>query len=166
MIYGINGCNPKFVKSKEITSRYNINSLTLRNWSKYGTIRCLSMPEKEYLHNLFQEPLKFKCKQRGRTMVECTDAFTSQTCTRCGTLKKTNLQSYACTKFYLEIDRDHMAARNIYIKYIYTYSIPPKGSASVSNHCNGESSTASFSVENSRFSRKSGLLMSFAVWNR
>eukprot|EP00835_Amoeboradix_gromovi_P001795 NODE_89_length_21810_cov_0.170098.p16 type:complete len:107 gc:universal NODE_89_length_21810_cov_0.170098:11961-12281(+) len=43
-------------------------------------------------------------------------------------------------------DRDHMAARDIYINYLHPHSIPPKGSASVSNHCNGETSI-SFSVE-------------------
>eukprot|EP00835_Amoeboradix_gromovi_P003896 NODE_276_length_12087_cov_0.626376.p7 type:complete len:125 gc:universal NODE_276_length_12087_cov_0.626376:2566-2940(+) len=94
----------------------------------------------------FKERLKFKCKQRGKTMVECNEAVTSQTCTRCGTIKKTNLETYTCTKCHLEIDRDHMAARNIYIKYMHPCSIPPQGSESVSNHCNGETSI-SFSVE-------------------
>eukprot|EP00835_Amoeboradix_gromovi_P003794 NODE_264_length_12431_cov_0.389556.p7 type:complete len:101 gc:universal NODE_264_length_12431_cov_0.389556:411-109(-) len=42
-------------------------------------------------------------------------------------------------------NRDHMTARNLY-KYIHPYSIPPQGSASVTNHCNGVFSTASFSV--------------------
>eukprot|EP00835_Amoeboradix_gromovi_P002189 NODE_118_length_18907_cov_0.436251.p6 type:complete len:131 gc:universal NODE_118_length_18907_cov_0.436251:14866-14474(-) len=31
-----------------------------------------------------------------------------------------------------------MAARNIYIKYLHPYSIPPMSSESVSNHCNGD----------------------------
>eukprot|EP00835_Amoeboradix_gromovi_P006922 NODE_944_length_2859_cov_0.278986.p2 type:complete len:104 gc:universal NODE_944_length_2859_cov_0.278986:543-232(-) len=71
-------------------------------------------------------------------MVECNESFTSQTCTRCGTLKKTSLQSCTCTNCHLEIDRDHMAARNIYIKYMHPYLIPPQGSEGVSNHCNGD----------------------------
>eukprot|EP00835_Amoeboradix_gromovi_P005533 NODE_528_length_7173_cov_0.249929.p7 type:complete len:104 gc:universal NODE_528_length_7173_cov_0.249929:3195-3506(+) len=91
--------------------------------------------------------LKFNCKQRGKTIIDCNESFTSQTSTRCGTLKKTNLEIYTCTKCHLEIGRDHMAARNIYIKYLHPYSIPPQGSESVSNHCNGASSIASFSVE-------------------
>eukprot|EP00835_Amoeboradix_gromovi_P000190 NODE_6_length_48303_cov_0.387022.p22 type:complete len:123 gc:universal NODE_6_length_48303_cov_0.387022:31431-31063(-) len=62
----------------------------------------------------------------------------SMACTRCATLKKTNLETYTCTKCHLKIDRDHMAARNIYIKYMYPYSIPPQGSESVSSHCNGD----------------------------
>eukprot|EP00835_Amoeboradix_gromovi_P000344 NODE_11_length_46995_cov_0.451872.p27 type:complete len:125 gc:universal NODE_11_length_46995_cov_0.451872:31742-32116(+) len=94
----------------------------------------------------FKERLKFKCKQRGKTMVEYNESFTSQTCTRCGTLKKNNLETYTCTNCRLEIDRDHMAARNIYIKYLHPYLIPPQGSESVSDHCNGETSI-SFSVE-------------------
>eukprot|EP00835_Amoeboradix_gromovi_P003707 NODE_255_length_12751_cov_0.188587.p7 type:complete len:113 gc:universal NODE_255_length_12751_cov_0.188587:6651-6989(+) len=90
-------------------------------------------------------------------MVECNEPFTSQTCTRCGTLKKTNLETYTCTKCHLEIDRDHMTARNIYIKYLHPCLIPPRGSESMSIHCNGASSIANFSG-NSRFCRKSGLL--------
>eukprot|EP00835_Amoeboradix_gromovi_P002211 NODE_120_length_18891_cov_0.302682.p9 type:complete len:125 gc:universal NODE_120_length_18891_cov_0.302682:17782-17408(-) len=97
-------------------------------------------------HYAFKERLEFKCKQRGKTMVECNESFTSQTCARCGTLKKTNLETYTCTNSHLKIDRDHMAARNIHIKYIQTNSIPPQGSESVSDHCNGETSI-SFSVE-------------------
>eukprot|EP00835_Amoeboradix_gromovi_P000715 NODE_26_length_35450_cov_0.398320.p25 type:complete len:120 gc:universal NODE_26_length_35450_cov_0.398320:21474-21833(+) len=96
------------------------------------------MPRQRYLYNLFKERLKFKCKQRGKKMVECNEAFTSHTCTRYGTLKKTNLETCTCTNCHLEIDRDHMAARNIYIKYLYPYLIPPQGSESVSNHCNGD----------------------------
>eukprot|EP00835_Amoeboradix_gromovi_P004036 NODE_293_length_11597_cov_0.181771.p7 type:complete len:126 gc:universal NODE_293_length_11597_cov_0.181771:4128-3751(-) len=98
-------------------------------------------------HYAFKEHLKFKCKQRGNTIIKCNESFTSQTCTRCGTLKKTNLETYTCTNCHLEIDRDHMAARNIYIKYMHPYSIPPQGSESVSNRCNRASSIASFSVE-------------------
>eukprot|EP00835_Amoeboradix_gromovi_P001492 NODE_68_length_23780_cov_0.251003.p11 type:complete len:125 gc:universal NODE_68_length_23780_cov_0.251003:18495-18121(-) len=97
-------------------------------------------------HYTFKERLKFKCKQRGKTMVECNESFTSQTCARCGTLKKNNLETYTCTNCHLEIDRDHMAAKNIYINYLHPCSIAPQGSESVSNHCNGETSI-SFSVE-------------------
>eukprot|EP00835_Amoeboradix_gromovi_P002600 NODE_150_length_17275_cov_0.559618.p15 type:complete len:111 gc:universal NODE_150_length_17275_cov_0.559618:16055-15723(-) len=53
-------------------------------------------------------------------------------CTRCGTLKKTNLETYTCTDCHLKIDRD------VYIKYMHPYSIPPQGSESVSNHCTGD----------------------------
>eukprot|EP00835_Amoeboradix_gromovi_P003288 NODE_211_length_14581_cov_0.368941.p6 type:complete len:123 gc:universal NODE_211_length_14581_cov_0.368941:10639-10271(-) len=108
---------------------------------------CLLTPGKRYLYDLFKERLKFKCKQRGKTMVECNESFTSQTYTRWGTLKKTNLEIYTCTKCHLEIDRDHTAARNIYIKYLHPCSIPPQCSASVSNHYNRFTGTASFSVE-------------------
>eukprot|EP00835_Amoeboradix_gromovi_P005414 NODE_505_length_7533_cov_0.471886.p7 type:complete len:126 gc:universal NODE_505_length_7533_cov_0.471886:4955-4578(-) len=97
-------------------------------------------------HYAFKELLKFKCKQRGKTIIECNEAFTIQTCTRCGTLKKTNLETYTCTNCHLEIDRDHMAARNIYIKYMHPYSTSPQGSESVSNHGNGFTGIASLSV--------------------
>eukprot|EP00835_Amoeboradix_gromovi_P000739 NODE_27_length_33950_cov_0.349739.p18 type:complete len:116 gc:universal NODE_27_length_33950_cov_0.349739:29898-30245(+) len=105
------------------------------------------MPRQQYLYNLFKERLKFKCRQRGETIIECNESFTSQTWTRYGNLKRTNLETYACTNCHLEIDRDRMAARNIYIKYMHRYSIPPQGSESVSYPYNGASSIASFSVE-------------------
>eukprot|EP00835_Amoeboradix_gromovi_P003202 NODE_202_length_14999_cov_0.270067.p10 type:complete len:126 gc:universal NODE_202_length_14999_cov_0.270067:7341-6964(-) len=98
-------------------------------------------------HYTFKERLNFKCKQRGKKMVECNESFTSQTSTRCGTLKKTKLETDTCTNCHLEVDRDHMVARNIHIKYLHPYSIPPQGSENVSNHCNGAFSIASFSLE-------------------
>eukprot|EP00835_Amoeboradix_gromovi_P004201 NODE_313_length_11219_cov_0.287770.p7 type:complete len:112 gc:universal NODE_313_length_11219_cov_0.287770:5677-5342(-) len=71
--------------------------------------------------------------------------------------KETNLDTIPVPYCHLEIDRDHMAAKNIYIKYMHPYSIPPQGSENVSFYCNGASSIASF-CGNSRFSRKSGIL--------
>eukprot|EP00835_Amoeboradix_gromovi_P004315 NODE_328_length_10919_cov_0.472828.p11 type:complete len:115 gc:universal NODE_328_length_10919_cov_0.472828:8942-8598(-) len=94
----------------------------------------------------FKEHLKFKCKQRGKTIIECNEAFTSQRCTRCGTLTKTNLETYTCTNCHLEIDRDHMAARNIYIKYLHPYSIQPQGTEGLSTHCNRAFGIATFSA--------------------
>eukprot|EP00835_Amoeboradix_gromovi_P000714 NODE_26_length_35450_cov_0.398320.p24 type:complete len:128 gc:universal NODE_26_length_35450_cov_0.398320:6244-5861(-) len=114
------------------------------------------MPRQRYLYNLFKEWLKFKCKQRGKKMVECNEAFASQTCTRYGTLKKTNLETYTCTNCHLEIDRDHTAVRSIY-KYMHPYSIPSQGSESVSNHCNGD--LALVSLWKFSIFKKSGLLM-------
>eukprot|EP00835_Amoeboradix_gromovi_P004514 NODE_355_length_10246_cov_0.288263.p6 type:complete len:119 gc:universal NODE_355_length_10246_cov_0.288263:507-863(+) len=102
------------VISKEITNRYSIHSSTLRNWSKHGTIRCLSMPRKR---SMIDKPVN-------------------------------HLFNNSCDWSYrIRDNRDLMAARNIHIKYIHPYSIPPQGSASVSNHCNGASSIASFSAE-------------------
>eukprot|EP00835_Amoeboradix_gromovi_P003167 NODE_199_length_15263_cov_0.256331.p8 type:complete len:119 gc:universal NODE_199_length_15263_cov_0.256331:8610-8254(-) len=102
---------------------------------------------KRFLYNLFKERLKFKCKQRGKTMLEFNEAFTSQTCTRCDTLENTNLESCTCKNYHTKVDRDHTAARNIHIEYLHPYSILPQISASVSNRRNGASSITSFSVE-------------------
>eukprot|EP00835_Amoeboradix_gromovi_P006621 NODE_817_length_3942_cov_0.627374.p2 type:complete len:121 gc:universal NODE_817_length_3942_cov_0.627374:3299-3661(+) len=100
MANGINRCNPEYVKSKEIISRYSIQRHDLIYLPLFNTSQMISSLSSKVARNIatmshyaFKERLKFKCKQRGKTMVECHESFTSQTCTRCGALKKTILET-------------------------------------------------------------------------
>jgi putative transposase len=70
-------------------------------------------------HYTFKERLRSKCEQRMCTLTDCTEEYTSKTCTRCGTI--TNVGSseiYNCSSCKLEIDRDVNGSRNIYLKCI------------------------------------------------
>eukprot|EP00835_Amoeboradix_gromovi_P001192 NODE_49_length_27162_cov_0.380039.p12 type:complete len:130 gc:universal NODE_49_length_27162_cov_0.380039:16443-16832(+) len=51
--------------------------------------------------------------------------------------KENQLRNLNLYKLSFE-DREYMAARNIYIKYLHPYSIPPQGRECMSNHCNGD----------------------------
>ena len=50
--------------------------------------------------------------------IECTEEYTSKTCTRCGYLNNVgSSEVYDCENCWLNIDRDVNGARNIYIKH-------------------------------------------------
>ena len=68
-------------------------------------------------HYLFQQRLKAKCELNHCTLDICSEHYTSQTCTRCGHLRKIQgADIYECVQCGLIIDRDVNAARNIAIK--------------------------------------------------
>lgn len=66
----------------------------------------------------FKQRLKFKAFECDSFVVDCTEEFTSQTCTNCGTRKKFNGKTMKCEECKFVGDRDVNAARNILIKYL------------------------------------------------
>jgi putative transposase len=70
-------------------------------------------------HYLFQTRLKQKCRERGNSLVLCTEEFTSQTCGNCGHIKKMGGKAvYDCDSCKIKIDRDVNGARNILLKWM------------------------------------------------
>ena len=68
-------------------------------------------------HYTFKERLLHKGKQNHSVVIICSEAYTTQTCTRCGLLNDAEKnKTYTCNSCYLSIDRDMNGARNIYIK--------------------------------------------------
>ena len=65
----------------------------------------------------FKQRMKFKCQERDVELVIGNEAYTSRTCTRCGTLKKVQGETYKCNSCNLIVDRDVLGSRNIYLKY-------------------------------------------------
>lgn len=69
-------------------------------------------------HYRFKELLRYKMKRSGGELIDCTEEYTSKTCTRCGRINH-NLGSnkvFTCTSCNLIIDRDVNGARNILLK--------------------------------------------------
>ncbi len=69
-------------------------------------------------HYRFKERLRNKCElMRNTTFHDCTEEYTTQTCTNCGILNNVGLsETYNCGSCLLNIDRDYNGARNIYMK--------------------------------------------------
>lgn len=71
-------------------------------------------------HYKFKELLRHKMNMNGNELIDCTEEYTSKTCTRCGRLNHLLDSSKTFTCPYkdcnLKIDRDIGAARNIYLK--------------------------------------------------
>ena len=72
-------------------------------------------------HYQFREMLKAKAKLYSDVkVVECSEAYTSKTCGRCGTIhaKLGGSKTFNCPSCGLEADRDLHAARNILLRYL------------------------------------------------
>jgi len=68
-------------------------------------------------HYKFRERLKTKCIEYTSILKECTEEFTSKTCTRCGQINEVgSSEIYKCLSCKLILDRDINGARNIYLK--------------------------------------------------
>jgi putative transposase len=70
-------------------------------------------------HFAFKEKLKFKASCYGKTVIDCSEAYTSKTCGRCGIIntKLGGSKTFKCECGY-ELDRDIHGARNIYLRTI------------------------------------------------
>jgi putative transposase len=66
-------------------------------------------------HYKFKEFLKHKGEIMGKNVIIVTEEYTSQTCGKCGNLKKC-VRTYKCSKCDFILDRDLNGARNIFIK--------------------------------------------------
>jgi len=65
----------------------------------------------------FRKRLEEKCLERGNEFLLVNEAYTTATCTRCGTVKKIGSSKIReCGICNLVIDRDYNGARNIYLK--------------------------------------------------
>ena len=68
-------------------------------------------------HYKFRLHLENKCKEHKSEMITVTEEYTSQCCSRCGTLDNTyNNRVKTCPSCGLVIDRDINGSRNILIK--------------------------------------------------
>jgi putative transposase len=89
--------------------------------SKLGSKTARSMCT--FSHYKFKKILNDKCKERNVDLVSIDESYTSQTCTRCGTLQKPIGREYNCKECGLKINRDHMGSRNIFLKGIVKHKL-------------------------------------------
>lgn len=97
--------NVKHKTSNKINKQFNNK---LQRWSYSKTLNKLAL----------------LCEESGIEMVNVSPAYTSQTCSCCGSIDKTNRQGekYQCKSCSLEIDADYNAAINILHRGIYSSS--------------------------------------------
>ena len=76
-------------------------------------------------HYQFIEKLKYLCNAKHRKLVMVNEAFTSQTCPKCGQLTKTQEKIWHCNNCHLHMDRDVLGARNILMKGMLSSGVRP-----------------------------------------
>lgn len=70
-------------------------------------------------HYTFKQRLQNSLKlQEFSNVTIVSEAYTSKTCTRCGSLNTPSLETYECSNCNLKIDRDINGARNILLKHL------------------------------------------------
>ena len=71
-------------------------------------------------HYRFRKNLKTKAQGVGVTVIECTEDYTSKTCSWCGHIdtKLGGKKVYCCSECGWKIDRDFNGAVNILTKYL------------------------------------------------
>ena len=71
-------------------------------------------------HGVFRQRLSDAASRRGVTVTECTEEYTSKTCSRCGWIHPTlgGAKTFKCKACDLRIDRDLQGAFNIYLKTV------------------------------------------------
>jgi len=72
-------------------------------------------------HFKFRQFLIHKAREYGTTIDICDEKYTSLTCGSCGTLngKLGSSKTFKCPRCGYEADRDHNAARNILLRYVW-----------------------------------------------
>jgi len=68
--------------------------------------------------------LKYKAKEVGIEVVLVSEAYTSRTCPRCGTINRPKHRNYSCSNCKLQCHRDIVGAYNILTMYRYDALVP------------------------------------------
>lgn len=66
---------------------------------------------------MFKQRLEWKCNMTGREFVYQDESYTTQTCTKCGSLSKPKDRVYNCFNCNSRFHRDINAARNIWLRW-------------------------------------------------
>jgi putative transposase len=101
---------------KILMPKLDIINLTERAERKLKTKIVRSMLSMRHCE-LFDK-IKFKSYERGKEFMKVKEDYTSQTCFKCGDLKKSSLEIKNCNKCSLSYDRDIVGALNILLKSI------------------------------------------------
>lgn len=104
-------------ESRKIVDKYNtiaVENLSINDMQK-DNYRCMNKSIGDVAWRQFLSLLSFKAEWAGKKCIQVNPAYTSQTCSNCGTRKKLKLnhRQYDCPCCGLSLGRDHNAAINI-----------------------------------------------------
>ena len=117
----------------------NINTIVIgynRGWKQQCNLG--KRMNQSFVHipfNKFVHMLEYKAKLVGISVIRVSEAYTSQQCSGCGIIKKSNRQSrglFLCRSCGLRLNADHNAAINILQRLSADKKVVPSVSSSVS----------------------------------
>lgn len=103
--------------ARQIVNKFNtivIEDLDVKDMQK-NNFKGMNKSIQDAAWTQFLEFLSFKAEEAGKTVIRINPAYTSQTCSNCGTRQKLKLSDriYNCNNCNLSLDRDVNAATNI-----------------------------------------------------
>lgn len=103
--------------SRKFVNKYNticVEDLSINDMKK-DNFRCINKSISDAAWRMFLNLLDYKAVEAGKRAVKINPAYTSQTCSECGTRQKLKLSDrmYHCSCCNLSLDRDHNAALNV-----------------------------------------------------
>lgn len=103
--------------SRKFIERYNticVEDISINDMQK-NNFRCINKSIGDAAWRMFLNLLEYKAEYAGKRVVKINPAYTSQTCSKCGTRHKLKLSNrvYHCPCCNLKLDRDINAAINI-----------------------------------------------------
>ena len=103
--------------SRKFVNKYNticVENLSINDMKK-DNFRCINKSIGDAAWRMFLNFLEYKAECADKRVVKINPAYTSQTCSECGTRQKLKLSDrmYHCSCCGLSLDRDHNAALNI-----------------------------------------------------
>ena len=87
-----------------------------------------------WAHYKFKDFLKFKAKEYACEVIEVNEAYTSKTCSFCGTMQNIGSKGVFKCKCGIEVNRDYNGARGIFLKNI-SLALAATPSLSESSNC-------------------------------
>lgn len=87
-----------------------------------------------WAHYKFKDFLKFKAKEYSCEVIEVNEAYTSKTCSFCGTMQNIGSKGVFKCKCGIEVNRDYNGARGIFLKNI-SLALAATPSLSESSNC-------------------------------
>ena len=104
-------------QSRKLVNRFNtvvVEDLSVNDMKK-DNFRCINKSIGDAAWRMFLSAIDYKAECAGGRMVTVNPAYTSQTCSGCGTRQKLKLsdRQYHCQCCGLSLSRDHNAALNI-----------------------------------------------------
>jgi putative transposase len=115
----INNKRHNFVhqEARKLVNRFNtiaVEDLSINDMKK-NNFRCINKSIGDAAWRMFLNMLEYKAVWANKRVVKINPAYTSQTCSECGTRHKLKLSDriYHCPCCGLSLQRDHNAAKNI-----------------------------------------------------
>ena len=104
-------------ESRKLVNRFNtivVEDLSINDMQK-NNFRCMNKSIGDAAWRMFLNLLYYKAEYAGKRVIKINPAYTSQTCSKCGTRHKLKLSDriFHCPSCGLQLNRDHNAAINI-----------------------------------------------------